>query len=185
MNKITFDQVFLTWLNNENTSVEGRGYLHVAKERGFNSVAEWRLNTALRMKADTKEWYEVAIDNPAKFLPEIIIGPYKGWSIHFDNQLQTSFKQALEMDRFFEWTKDHNRIPDIAKNFPAETTIILYKKPDGKYIHIEGGHRICAYAYAQKIGQPVQTKVTALVADITDEGVENLKQFLKQGTDRQ
>jgi hypothetical protein len=185
---LTFDHVFVHWLEAEVDKSEERDLAALAQKKGFNSIADWRLTTAKRLGMDNKEWRQIQIENPNEFLPGVLVGPFQGWSKFFDNQMDTSFAQALAITPFFDWCNRHNRIPLIAANFPTETSFIFYRKPDGKFIHIEGGHRICAVAYAQKIGQPVNfgpdTKVTAAVADITDDEIDNLKEFLKQGTSR-
>jgi hypothetical protein len=183
--QITFDHVFKYWLINELDVLEERDLLALAKSKGFNSIVEWRLATALRLGMDTKAWEEIVIDNPNETLPKIIVGPFQGWSKFFDNQFETSFARALEIPAFFDWCQTHNRIPDIAEKFPAKTEIVLFQKPNGDYIHIEGGHRICAVAYAQKLGKRVESQVTAAVAQITEEEIGNLKQFLKDGTEKQ
>ena len=195
MNKsISFDEVFKIWLDNEVTAVEGRDLLPLAQSKGFTSITEWRLANALRFGLDKLQWSLEIIDNPAEVLPNVIIGPYKGWSIQndvkfFDNQLNTTFAQALEIPDFFDFCNTHDRIVPLAKKFPLPTSIILVRKSSGELIHIEGGHRMCAVAYAQKIDKPIDFEnkppVSAAIADITDEQFEFIKQFAKQGTDKQ
>lgn len=182
--KITFDEVFKIWLDAEVSQIEGRNILDVAKNKGFKSIAEWRLATALRLGMDSKEWTLEVVDNPNEFLPNVIVGPYQGWSVFFENKLDTSFAQALEIPEFLEWCKTHDRIIPISENFPQGTTLILLRKENGDLIHIEGGHRICAVAYAQKIGNPIEfiKPVTAAIATISNEEIENLISFLKHGT---
>lgn len=183
--KITFDQVFKIWLEAEAEKLEGRDILPVAIEKGFRSITEWRLTTCLRMGLDQKEWSLKEVTNPGSVLPEIIIGPYQGWSKFFDNKLDTSFAQALEIPEFFDWVKQHDRIPWIIRNFPIETTLIVLKRTNGKIIHIEGGHRICAVAYCNKIGQPIDftnRKVFWAVAEIENKEISDLLVKLKEGT---
>ncbi len=182
---LTFDQVFAIWLINEVGNPGEVNYLPTAEEKGFSSVSEWRLNTALRLGLDKKEWTLVEIDKPTETLPQIIVGPYQGWSKFFENKLTTSFKDALEIPEFFAWCKDYDRIPKIANEFPTPATLILFKKPNGQFIHIEGGHRICAVTYAQKLGNNLDIKISAAVADITNDEVEGLIKFLKAGTNKQ
>lgn len=182
---LTFDQVFAIWLINEVGNPGEVNLLPLANDKGFDSVSEWRLNTALRLGLDKKEWSLIEIENPTKVLPNILVGPYQGWSKFFDNKLTTSFLDALEIPEFFQWCKGHNRIPTIAENFPTPTTIILFRKSNGDFIHIEGGHRICAVAYANKVGMNLDIKISAAVADISDEEIEKLIQFLKAGTNKQ
>src|SRR6185503_14245750 len=133
---ITFDQVFNIWMDAEANQVEGRNILPVAKEKGFGSIAEWRLATALKLGMDKKEWSLVTIENPDEVLPNIIIGPYRGWSKFFDNHLNTTFAQALEIPEFFEWCKTHDRVVPLSQNFPLPTAIILFRRADGRLICI-------------------------------------------------
>ncbi|HAG27344.1 TPA: hypothetical protein DCG61_01000 [Patescibacteria group bacterium] len=186
--KLTFDEVFKVWLDAEVMAVEGREILSVAKSKGFTSITEWRLNTALRLGMDTKEWVLQKIDNPNETLPNIIIGPYQGWSRFFDNQLNTTFAQAVEIPEFFEWCKTHDRVVPLSQKFPSPTTLILFRKESGEYIHIEGGHRICAVAFAQKLGKPIKFNdngdVFVAVTEVKDSEVESLKTFLRTGTDK-
>lgn len=184
---ITFDHVFKNWLENELEPSDQRDILALAKSKGFGSITEWRLATALRLGLDKMEWKLETIEDPNQTLPQIIIGPYQGWSKFFDNQINTNFEQALEIPEFFEWCKTHNRISRIATDFPRPTTLILLKTSNGQLIHIEGGHRICAVAYANKIGTPVELKngdVQAFTAPTTDTEIEGLKEFLKRGTNK-
>lgn len=182
--RLTFDQVFAIWLVNEVGNPEEVNYLPVAQEKGFDSVVEWRLSTALKLGLNTKEWFLSEVAAPEEVLPKIIIGPFKGWSQFFDNKFNTSFSEALEIPEFLKWCEGHDRIPQIAEHFPTPTTIILLRKQNGDLIHIEGGHRICAYAYAAKIGKPIEASVTAAIANVSDEEIEKLLLLLEEGTDK-
>lgn len=189
MNKeITFDEVMLSWLTNEVKPIKGRDLHSFIKVKGFSSIIEWRLATALRLGMNTKEWSLESMTDPNAELPNIIIGPYQGWSQFFDNELNTTFANALEIPEFFEWCNTHDRIQPIAQQFPNETKLILYRTPNGELIHIEGGHRICAIAYQTKIGQPIDftnRKVDAYIADISENDISKLREFLKLGTFKQ
>jgi hypothetical protein len=185
---ITFDHVFKSWVENELEPSNERDILALAKSKGFGSISEWRLTTALRLGLDKKEWVVKKFNDPNTELPKMIIGPYKGWSQFFDNQIKTSFEEALEIPEFFSWCQSHNRIPNIAKHFPTPTTLILFETTSGRYIHIEGGHRICAAAYAKKIKTPIKftlNSVQAFVTTISDKEIDNLKKFLDRGTNKQ
>ena len=185
---LTFDEMFLFWLEAEINQIEGRNLLSVAKQKGFSSITEWRLSTALRLGLDKLSWRLVDIKNPSKTLPKIIIGPYQGWSIFFKNKLTTTFVELVKIPEARNWLKTHDRINPIRKNFPKASTIILLQKPNGDYIHIEGGHRICAVSYAQTLGKPIkfgkQKSIQAAVAKISNAELTKLKKFLKQGTNK-
>jgi hypothetical protein len=186
--KLTFDEVFKIWFDAEVTQIEGRDILPVAQSKGFNSIVEWRLSTALRLRMDKKDWELVSVNNPNEILPNIIIGPYQGWSKFFDNKLTTSFAEALEIPEFFEWVSTHDRIIPLSKDFPSPTTIILFQKENGDFICIEGTHRICAVAYKNKVGEPIElnnNSITAAIAQIKDSEIEELVGFLKEGTSKQ
>jgi hypothetical protein len=186
---ITFDEVMLEWLTAEVKQIEGRNILPLAQSKGFNSITEWRLATAVRLGMDTKQWRIEQINNPNEVLPNIIIGPFQGWSKFFDNKIDTTFAQALEIPAFFDWCTGHDRIQPIAANFPSATSLILFRKPNGQLIHIEGGHRICAVAYGIKINKPIdlngKTPITAMIADIVESQIPGLIEFLRRGTFKQ
>ena len=190
---INFDEVLKIWLDNEVGQVEGRDLLPLALQKGFSSITEWRLTNALRFGMDKMSWQLQQVENPGETLPNVIIGPYRGWSIQndvefFDNQLATTFSQAMEIPEFFIFCSKHDRIVPLAKNFPLPTSIILFRKQDGQLIHIEGGHRMCAVAYARKINQPIdftnKPPVYAAVADITDKDYIRLRSMAKRGTEK-
>lgn len=194
MKNISFDEVFQIWINNEIGQVENRDVLPVAKAKGFGSVAEWRLNTALRLGLDKLNWQLEEIENPGEVLPNVIVGPYRGWSFQkgitfFENNLNTSFAQALEIPEFFEFCNHHDRVVPLSEKFPLPTTIILARKPDGSLIHIEGGHRICAVAYAKKIGKPIEfagkPPVYAAITDVTEEDIARFIEKAREGTEKQ
>lgn len=186
---VTFDEVFLSWIHADIMQIEGRDILPVAKQKGFNSISEWRLATALRLGLDTKEWHEEQIDDPENALPKVIVGPYQGWSVFFDNKLTTSFEDALKIPEFLDWCKSHDRIIPITQNFPPQTKLILLRKENGDLVHIEGGHRICAIAYTKAIGQPINLSeklpISAYVANLSDDELANYISFLTLGTDKQ
>lgn len=186
---ITFDEVFKIWMDTEVGQIEGRDLLPVAQAKGFSSITEWRLNTALRLGMDKKEWVLEAIGDPNVTLPNVIIGPYQGWSKFFDNRLDMTFLQAMEIPDFFEWCRTHDRVMPLSENFPQPTSVILFRKENGELIHIEGGHRMCAIAFRSKLNNPIEFKlensVTAAIATITDSELGGLIEFLKSGTFRQ
>lgn len=186
---LTFDQVFHIWMAEELKPHKNRNLLEfVQKQKGFSSITEWRLNTALELALDKLQWQLIDIKDPNKTLPEVLVGPFKGWSTFFDNQFKTSFKELVKIPEAKAWIKKHDRINPIMKNFPKSSTIILLQKPNGDYIHIEGGHRICATSYAQSLGKPIKfgkdRTIQAAVAKISNSQIAKLKKFLKQGTNK-
>ncbi len=186
---ITFDDVFLEWMKTEIGQIEGRNLLPVANEKGFSSVSEWRLATAIRLGLDKKQWREEIIENPADILPNIIIGPYQGWSKFFDNKLDITFKQALSNKDFFDWCASHDRIVPLSKSFPTTAALVVLRKSNGVLVHIEGGHRMCAVAYAEAINKPIDfenhSKLRLLVADFESDDEQIFLQFLQDGTSKQ
>ena len=185
---LTFDEVFKIWIDAEVGRVEGTDILPVAKAKGFDSIVEWRLASALRLGLDKREWTLETLEHPNDTLPYVIIGPYQGWSVHFENKLRTSFADALRIPAFFDWATNNERIRNIAAHFPTANTFILFRKPDGTLIHIEGGHRMCAVAYMQHTGMPIdfsQYQILAAIAPLTDSELPLLQDFLRLGTNRQ
>lgn len=185
---ITFDEVFKIWLDNEVPIVEGRDLLtFVQQEKGFSSITEWRLATALKLGLDKLSWRLEILPSPEQNLAKIIIGPFKGWSKFFDNKLTTTFDDAMQIPEFLEWCKTHDRVVPLSEKFPHPTSLIVLRKPSGELICIEGGHRACAVAYANKIGNPISfepTDVTIAVADIDESKISELWGFLEIGTEK-
>lgn len=186
--RITFDQVFKIWIDAEVGQVEGTDILPVAKAKGFNSIVEWRLASALRLGLDKREWTLERIENPNEALPRVIIGPYQGWSLHFENTLTTSFAEALRISSFFDWVENNERIMNITQHFPATNTFILFRLPDGTLIHIEGGHRMCSIAYMEHTGRPLDfssRETLAAITPLAESELPLLYEFLQQGTNKQ
>ena len=185
---LSFEEVFGIWMDNEAVEVPGRNLLKVAQEKGFGTVRDWRMATALRLGMATKQWRIYAVTDPNGFLPNVLMGPYQGWQQYMPNKLTASFADALNVKVFYEWCKTHDRVQPLAKHFPLSTTVILYRLSDNRFLQIEGGHRMCAVAYRVHKGQPIQfpeNTVRAAVADITDTEFQQLFVFLRQGTDKQ
>lgn len=184
---LSFDEVFHLWMTEELKPSGKRDVLKfVQKQKGFSSITEWRLATALKLGLDKKQWELVKIKKTNKILPNVIIGPYQGWSKFFDNKITTTFANALKIPEFLEWCETHDRLKGMIKNFPKNSTIILFQKPNGEYIHIEGGHRICALALQIAMGEPIKFNkdeyMHAVIAQISTSEIAKLKQFLKSGT---
>ena len=72
---LTFDEVFKIWIDAEVGRVEGTDILPVAKAKGFDSIVEWRLASALRLGLDKREWTLETLEHPNDTLPYVIIGP--------------------------------------------------------------------------------------------------------------
>lgn len=186
--RITFDQVFKMWIDAEVGQVEGTDILPAAKAKGFNSIVEWRLASALRLGLDKREWTLETIERPNDILPNVIIGPYQGWSLHFENTLTISFAEALHTPSFFDWVKNNERIMNITRHFPSANTFILFRLPGGAFIHIEGGHRMCAAAYMQHVGTPLDfssRQTLAAITPLAESELSLLQGFLRLGTNRQ
>lgn len=185
---LSFEEVFGIWMDNEAVEVPGRNLLKVAQEKGFGTVRDWRMATALRLGMDAKEWRLFTVTDPNGFLPNVLMGPYQGWQQFMPQKLTASFADALNVKAFYEWCQTHDRVKHLAQNFPVPSTVILFKLPNGRFMQVEGGHRMCAVAYRVHKGQPIQfpeNTVRAAVADITDGEFQQLFVFLRQGTDKQ
>jgi hypothetical protein len=180
--ELIFDQVFNIWLEAETQKPGLSQYLDFVRGKGFNSISEWRLDIALKFGLDKLQWRYEEIHNPGSVLPNILIGPYKGWSIFFENKLATSFEDLLKIKEAVKWCSSHDRIIPIPQNFPELTRLILLEKPDGSFVHIEGGHRCCAVAYMQRKGTPIDflhRKVFAAIAPVTEDQINNLIKFAR------
>jgi hypothetical protein len=186
MEATTFDHLFAYWIQEE---LKTPNLIEVAKSKGYNNISQWRLDTAIRLGLPEKRWQIIEVLDYMQIVPNIIIGPFQGWNalIPKDQQLTISFAEALNNnEEFYTWVLSNQRIIDIQENYPPAATFIVFKlKESGRYIHIEGGHRICAIALSAKQGREVRTKVNLAMAEIDSIEVPKLHHFLLDGTFKQ
>ena len=147
---INWEEVFLLWYKNEG---ETQNWINLAKERGFASWAEWRLEGyAKRFKCDEAKWSLYEISNPAKFVSTLFGGPFRTWiERHYEGEKTKQFSKLASQNDVI----NNHGVQGLINNYPENTTIHCLEIGN-KIFTIEGSHRCCALAimHAQKLPTP-------------------------------
>jgi hypothetical protein len=149
-----WEEVFLEWYKNEGNDPK---WAALAKERGHDTWADWRINGyAKRFECNKAEWGFYEVTDPATVIGSWYGGPFRSWTErHYDGAKTRSFSELVDR-------------ADIAKNvgirsrmekYPASTIMTALELPDGRIFVIEGMHRACALALMTKAGKPAPEKL--------------------------
>jgi len=93
LQSLSWDEIFATWKQQEGTNPD---WQRVAIQNGWGSWDEWRSNSVAHMDAKNRSWTAYEIENPSAYIPQIYIGPYKSWQVHFDTKLEHTFTDLVE-----------------------------------------------------------------------------------------
>ena len=143
-----WEEVFLTWYESEGNVP---GWLELAKERGFVSWADWRINGyARRFECSIAEWGLYEVECPGDIISSWFGGPFRTWiEKHYDNEKTKTFGElALRPDVF-----ENKKVKALVGNYPAASIITALRLPEGRIFVIEGMHRSCALAVMAKEGK--------------------------------
>lgn len=150
-----WEEVFLFWYKNEG---ENPHWIQLAKEKGYNSWADWRLNDhANKFECAKAQWglYEIA-DAPA-VVSDWFGGPFNTWiEKYYDGEKIKSFAQLAQRPDILNL----NKIKSLIGSYPAESIITALELSDGHIMVIEGMHRCCALAAMAQQGLPYPEKLT-------------------------
>ena len=164
--KCEWEEVFLEWYKNEG---ENPGWVNLAKERGFASWADWRLNGyAKRFECAKANWAFYEIFDVSNVILNWYGGPFRSWiERHYDNEKTKSFGElAARVD-----VRENPGVNARFNNYPKDSVITALKLKNGKIFVIEGMHRTCALAIMAKQGKPLKDK---LIFTIGDSNLEEL-----------
>ena len=144
----------MTWYDGEGKNPH---WAALAKERGFASWADWRLNGyARRFECEQAEWgfYEVA--NPAIVVSEWLGGPFRTWiEKYYDGEKTKTFAELASQSAIAELSK----MKAIAENYQVDSIITALELSDGRLFVVEGMHRACALALMLKEDLPAPEKL--------------------------
>ncbi|MCX6729909.1 MAG: hypothetical protein NT058_00185 [Candidatus Portnoybacteria bacterium] len=152
--KCEWEEVFLEWYKNEG---EKENWNTIAKERGFESWADWRLNGyAKRFKCAKADWGLYEIENPSKVILKWFGGPFRTWiEKYYNNEKTKSFGELAMNQEIINYPP----IKSMAKNYPKNSVITALELKNKKIVVIEGMHRSCALALMTKQEKPFQGKL--------------------------
>lgn len=150
---LKWEEVFLFWYQCEG---ERQNWIDLAKRRGFNSWAEWRLTScALPFECAKTEWRLYEISSPAKVVPDFYGGPFKTWiKRHYGGVKEKTFAELASQPDIF----DNSAVKSMVADFPADKVISCLEVGEKIYT-IEGLHRCCALAVINTQNKPAPQKL--------------------------
>lgn len=159
---VTWEEVFLEWYKNEG---ENPDWIALAKQRGFASWADWRVNGyARRFECEKAEWGLYEINNPSEIISGWFGGPFRSWiERHYDNEKTKSFTELAQRPEIIALPTIQRRV----KEYPAQSIITALQLPDNRIFVIEGMHRACALARMAAEGRPYPSTLTFAIGKST------------------
>ncbi|MDD5341537.1 MAG: hypothetical protein PHC97_03845 [Patescibacteria group bacterium] len=158
--KCEWEEVFLEWYKNEGNN---QGWINLAKERGYASWADWRLNGyAKRFECAKTSWGFYEITDPSHVILNWYGGPFRTWiARYYDKEKTKSFKELVERSD----VANLSYVQEIMKNYPKDSVITALKLKNGKIFVVEGMHRACALAIMAKEGKPLESKLIFAIGE--------------------
>lgn len=150
----SWEEVFLTWYKNEG---ENFNWQKLAKERGFASWADWRINGyAKKFECAQAEWGLYEINNPSEVVANWFGGPFRTWIERYYTGAKTkTFSELASLPELH----GNSTVKTLAENYPAASIITALELKDGRIFVIEGSHRSCALALMAKDKMPAPEKL--------------------------
>lgn len=170
---LSWQETFGFWRDSEGSSLH---WLRLARDRGFDSWAEWRLAYAPPFRLPERAWNLYRVADPLREVPRFRGGPFKGW-------IERTYGDAGAMPQFrviAERLTDIQRgyVRKLMADFPNETTVIGVRTDDGIVI-IEGTHRCCAIAKAASEGAAIETDLHIALGSCLPGGLPIVGKFRK------
>ena len=135
---ISWEEIFNTWYEREGSREEWQNF--ATEDKGWPDWKSWRKASADFIEADKRKWKLYEIENPNKFIPQCLIGPWKSWKKNFAEKNKHTFENLVLTCP--DWVKDNEKVQQIKKNFPEKTQFIgIHFKEDGHFVIFEGSHR--------------------------------------------
>ena len=141
---LTWKEVFSFWYDNEG---ENPDWINLAKERGFESWKDWRMQAyALPFGCDKADWSLYEVEHPEKVICNFYGGPFSTWVKKFyGGDREKKFSELAENKEL----QGYKKIQDIISNFPVDKVITCLDL-NGKIYVIEGMHRSTSLAIMNK-----------------------------------
>lgn len=155
LRNLEWEEVFLEWHKNEGQKPD---WLALAKERGYESWADWRIRGyARRFECEKAEWSLVEIENPSEVVATWYGGPFRTWIERwYGGEVTKTFAEIVTHPDIVA----HAGIRERAAHYRSGNVITALQLTDGRIIVIEGMHRSCALALMAAEGRPYQGPLT-------------------------
>lgn len=150
----SWEEVFLEWYKNEGNR---ENWNALAKERGYASWADWRVNGyARRFECANADWGFYEISDPASVVSNWYGGPFRSWiERHYGGEKTRTFAELAAKEGIVA----HDGIRSIMAQYPKETVISALELADGRIFVVEGMHRSCALVLMEREGLTVPDKL--------------------------
>lgn len=169
---VTWKEVFDMWRDNE---AHQQKWIEEYRERGFDSWEEWRKTYTEPLGCEQGEWSLYRIVHPMETIPTLQGGPFRTWIEQYYNGEQgLTFSKVMEQSEL----QNHEKINQLAKNFPEETSLIGLVT-SGSIVIIEGMHRCCALTLVANRGEKIESDVSIALAEFRGEKLPTLGQVRK------
>lgn len=153
--KVNYNDVIDLWVQNEKGVWD-----EFAKNRGYDSVREWResyLENFGLLGLDN--WFEAEVKDLVEFMKNLYIGPYNGWRDYYRNDRDNAtFLGNLDKPRGIEEKgsiRENLKVQNFVKKFKDSAELIAVY--DGvKFCLIDGHHRASALAVMIDEGKDVR-----------------------------
>jgi len=164
---ITWSEVFDIWRHDEEKRPE---WVELYKERGCKNWHQWRERNTIPLKCASRQWFIYQVIDPLISVPQFKVGPHLSWiEKYWPNQPTPTFAEIITMgDMPQRINQPTDKIYQLARNFPATSTVIGLKHDDSIVI-IEGTHRCVTLAHATALNKPITTSLFIALADATGE----------------
>lgn len=141
-----WEEVFIFWYENEGHK---ENWINLAKERGYNSWADWRLSSyADKFECQKVDWGLYEIQNAPRVIADFYGGPFRTWvENYYEGQETKSFAELIKNSE----VKNKTAVQAMSLNFPVDKKITFLQLQDRIYV-IEGMHRCCALALMNEKG---------------------------------
>ncbi|MEK7600513.1 MAG: hypothetical protein AAB463_00950 [Patescibacteria group bacterium] len=132
--------------------------------KGFSSWQAWREKTHANLRGPELSWALYKVSDSLNQVPQWRGGMFHSWAKWFYPMLA---EQPPRLRDLLEHPGVHNHwfIRDIAKTFPAATTIMAIRTSNGDIVIVEGMHRCCALALLARDKKSVATELNIVLAD--------------------
>jgi hypothetical protein len=162
---LTWEEVFSFWFDNEGTNPD---WINTAKERGFNSWSDWRMQAyALPFGCNKADWSLYEVEHPEEIIGDFYGGPFSTWIRKFyEGKREQKFSKLAKNIKL----QESKKIQNIIANFPVDKIIICLELNKNIYV-IEGMHRSTSLAIMKEKGIKAQEKVLFAI------GKSNLKEL--------
>jgi hypothetical protein len=159
---MSWDEAFSEW---EKSEADLPHWIEHYKKRGFNSWREWRSDSLKPIDPPSLTWNLFEIEEPLKTVPKFYAGPFRAWkNKYYGDEDIITFEQLAANPEL----RNDQRINDIIEKFP-NGSVLLGLINNSRVVIVDGLHRCCALAVANRKGMDLKAKLYIICAELPGE----------------